>query len=138
MLAGDPSYGVPAYTPSLTGDLGLLSVSAAYGLLVLVFQEGIGAGLLGFRQTEVIEPWLPLFLFTILFGLGVAVILDATVIRSVLVPATMELLGSRNWYFPAWLEWLPEIHIEGRPEPRLAPELPVSPELPASSPMPMM
>jgi RND superfamily putative drug exporter len=48
------------------------------------------------------------------FGLAAAVILDATVIRSVLVPASMELLGDRNWYFPAWLEWLPEIHIEGR------------------------
>ncbi|MDA0351827.1 MAG: MMPL family transporter [Chloroflexi bacterium] len=166
--------------------MNLLSVGAAYGLLVLVFQHGIGASLFGFRQTEVIEPWLPLFLFTILFGLSmdyhvfllsrikerydetgdnhhsvafglrstgalitgaamimvavfggfatgdllmfqqmgfglaVAVILDATVIRSVLVPATMDLLGDRNWYFPAWLEWLPEIHIEGRPRPALA------------------
>jgi putative drug exporter of the RND superfamily len=159
--------------------MNLLSVGAAYGLLVLVFQRGIGAELMGFQQTEVIEPWLPLFLFTILFGLSmdyhvfllsrikerydetgdnhdavafglrstgslitgaalimvavfggfamgdllmfqqmgfglaVAIILDATVIRSVLVPASMELLGDRNWYFPSWLEWLPEIHIEG-------------------------
>jgi len=164
--------------------MNLLSVGAAYGLLVLVFQEGVGASLFGFRQTEVIEPWLPLFLFTILFGLSmdyhvfllsrikehydetgdnhravafglrstgalitgaalimvavfggfamgdllmfqqmgfglaVAVILDATVIRSILVPASMELLGDRNWYFPSWLEWLPEIHIEGVPAPR--------------------
>ena len=141
--------------------------------------SGRGAELLGFQQTEVIEAWLPLFLFTILFGLSmdyhvfllsrikerydetgdnhdavafglrstgalitgaalimvavfggfamgellmfqqmgfglaVAIILDATVIRSVLVPASMELLGDRNWYFPSWLEWLPEIHIEG-------------------------
>jgi RND superfamily putative drug exporter len=48
------------------------------------------------------------------FGLAAAVILDATVVRSVLVPATMKLLGARNWYLPRWLEWMPEIHIEGR------------------------
>jgi RND superfamily putative drug exporter len=47
------------------------------------------------------------------FGLAVAIILDATIIRMVLVPASMELLGDWNWYFPKWLEWLPEIHIEG-------------------------
>ncbi len=47
------------------------------------------------------------------FGLAVAVILDATIIRMILVPASMELLGDWNWYFPSWLEWLPEIHIEG-------------------------
>ena len=160
--------------------MNLLSVGAAYGLLVLVFQQGVGADLLGFQRAEAIQPWLPLFLFTILFGLSmdyhvfllsrikerydetgdnhdavafglrstgalitgaalimvavfggfamgelvmfqqmgfglaVAIILDATVIRSVLVPASMELLGDRNWYFPSWLEFLPEIHIEGR------------------------
>jgi RND superfamily putative drug exporter len=47
------------------------------------------------------------------FGLAVAVILDATIIRMVLVPASMELLGDRNWYFPSWLEWIPELSIEG-------------------------
>ena len=47
------------------------------------------------------------------FGLAVAVILDATIVRSVLVPASMELLGDWNWYFPSWLEWLPRIQIEG-------------------------
>jgi RND superfamily putative drug exporter len=47
------------------------------------------------------------------FGLAVAIILDATIIRMVLVPASMELLGERNWYFPYWLEWLPRINIEG-------------------------
>jgi RND superfamily putative drug exporter len=47
------------------------------------------------------------------FGLAVAVILDATIIRMVLVPASMELLGDWNWYFPRWLEWLPKINIEG-------------------------
>jgi RND superfamily putative drug exporter len=162
--------------------MNLLSVGAAYGLLVLVFQHGIGAGVFGFKQTDVIEAWIPLFLFAVLFGLSmdyhifllsrikerydltgdndgsvafglastgaiitgaalimvavfggfaagdlvmfqqmgfglaVAVILDATIVRSVLVPATMKLLGDRNWYFPRWLRWVPEIHIEGRPD----------------------
>ena len=163
--------------------MNLLSVGAAYGLLVLVFQHGVGADLFGFKQTDVIEAWIPLFLFAVLFGLSmdyhifllsrikerydltrindesvafglgstgaiitgaalimvavfggfaagdlvmfqqmgfglaVAVMLDATIVRSVLVPATMKLLGDRNWYFPQWLEWLPEIHIEGRHDP---------------------
>jgi RND superfamily putative drug exporter len=162
--------------------MNLLSVGAAYGLLVLVFQHGFGAGVLGFRQTDVIEVWIPMFLFAVLFGLsmdyhifllsrikenydqtgdnigsvafglgstggiitgaalimvavffgfaagdlvmfqqvgfglGVAVILDATIVRCVLVPATMALLGTRNWYLPKWLEWLPRIQIEGRPD----------------------
>ena len=155
--------------------LNLLSVAAAYGVLVMVFQWGWGIGLLGSEATGVIEAWLPLFLFAILFGLsmdyhmlllsrikeahdrgapneesvligiqstagqitsaaaimvvvftafalgriiglqqfgvglGVAVLIDATVIRSVLLPATMKLLGNRNWYFPKWLEWLPKL-----------------------------
>ena len=159
--------------------LNLLSVGAAYGILVLVFQKGIGASVLGFREAPVIESWLPLFLFAILFGLSmdyhvfllsrikehydetrdnaasvahglrstagiitgaalimvvvfagmasgdlvtfqqvgfglaVAVILDATIIRMVLVPSSMELLGDWNWYLPTWLEWLPRINIEG-------------------------
>lgn len=159
--------------------LNMLSVGAAYGVLVLVFQEGVGASLLGLREAPVIESWLPLFLFAILFGLSmdyhvfllsrikehydqtrdntasvahglrttagiitgaalimvvvfagmasgelvvfqqvgfglaVAVILDATIIRMVLVPASMELFGDWNWYFPRWLEWLPKVHIEG-------------------------
>ena len=157
----------------------LLSVGAAYGLLVLVFQHGVGAGLLGFTQVDTIEAWVPLFLFAVLFGLsmdyqvfllsrirerhrkpgdtteavtfgitstarlitgaaliivtvfvgfamgdlvmfqqmgfgvGVALILDATIVRSVVVPATMVLLGDRNWYLPAWLGWLPHIEVEG-------------------------
>jgi RND superfamily putative drug exporter len=158
--------------------MNLLSVSAAYGLLVLVFQKGIGSDMLGFQQTETIEAWLPLFLFSVLFGLSmdyhvfllsrirerfdetgdnassvafglrstagmitgaamimvavftgfalgdivplqqvgfglaVAVILDATIIRSVLVPASMELLGDWNWYLPSWLQWLPRLQVE--------------------------
>lgn len=164
--------------------MNLLSVGASYGLLVLVFQKGVGADLLGLKQTDVIEAWIPLFLFAVLFGLSmdyhifllsrikehydvtgdnegsvafglastgaiitgaalimvavfggfaagdlvmfqqmgfglaVAVILDATIVRSILVPAAMKLLGDRNWYFPGWLEWLPEIHIEGKPDAR--------------------
>jgi putative drug exporter of the RND superfamily len=158
--------------------MNVLSVGAAFGLLVLVFQEGIGAGLFGFEQVETIEAWIPLFLFTVLFGLsmdyhvfllsrirerydqtgdntasivfgvgstariitgaalimvavfggfaagqmvmfqqmgfglGVAVLLDATVVRSVLVPATMRLLGRHNWYLPRRLEWLPDLRVE--------------------------
>jgi putative drug exporter of the RND superfamily len=157
----------------------LLSVGAAYGLLVLVFQEGVGNELLGFPQVDAIEAWVPLFLFAVLFGLSmdyhvfllsrirerflrtgdnseavahgvsstgriitgaaliiiavfsgfargdlvmfqqmgfgvaVALLLDATLVRLVLVPAAMELLGKRNWYLPSWLRWLPDVHVEG-------------------------
>ncbi len=157
--------------------MNLLSVGAAYGLVVLVFQKGYGASFLGLQQVEVIEAWVPLFLFSILFGLsmdyhvfllsrireffvqtkdnsssvafglrstgriitgaaiimvavfggfaagdmimfqqmgfglGVAVLLDATIIRSILVPASMKLLGDRNWYLPGFLQWLPKISI---------------------------
>jgi uncharacterized membrane protein YdfJ with MMPL/SSD domain len=48
------------------------------------------------------------------FGLAIAVLLDATIVRSVLVPASMKLLGDRNWYFPSWLEWIPNVSIEGK------------------------
>jgi uncharacterized membrane protein YdfJ with MMPL/SSD domain len=165
--------------PATSILMNLLSVGAAFGLLVLVFQEGIGAGLFGFDQVDSIEAWLPLFLFTVLFGLsmdyhvfllsrirerydqtgdnvgaiefgvsstariitgaalimvavfggfaagqlvmfeqmgfglGVAVLLDATLVRSVLVPATMRLLGDRNWYLPRRLEWIPDLRVEG-------------------------
>jgi uncharacterized membrane protein YdfJ with MMPL/SSD domain len=157
----------------------LLSVGAAYGLLVLVFQEGVGNELFGFPQVDTIEAWVPLFLFAVLFGLSmdyhvfllsrireryrqtgdnrdaiahgvastgriitgaaliiiavfsgfargdlvmfqqmgfgvaVALLLDATVVRLVLVPAAMQLLGERNWYLPTWLRWLPDVHVEG-------------------------
>jgi uncharacterized membrane protein YdfJ with MMPL/SSD domain len=158
--------------------LNLLSVGAAYGLLVLVFQEGIGADLLGFQQTDAIEAWVPLFLFSVLFGLSmdyqvfllsrirerydqsgdttdavtfgvgstariitgaaliivavfsgfargdlimfqqmgfgvaIALLIDATIIRSVLLPSAMKLFGERNWYLPRWLEWLPRLQVE--------------------------
>jgi len=64
------------------------------------------------------------------FGLAVAVFLDATIVRSVLVPASMVLLGDRNWYFPRWLGWLPDLRIEGG-APVAAPVL-----LPAPAPEP--
>ena len=168
----------------------LLSVGAAYGLLVLVFQHGIGNELLGFPQVDMIEAWLPLFLFAVLFGLSMdyhvfllsrireryvqtgdnsdaiahgvgstgriitgaaliiiavfsgfargelvmfqqmgfgvatALLLDATLVRLVVVPAAMQLLGERNWYLPAWLHWLPDVHIDGaerRPRTNLEP-----------------
>ena len=159
----------------------LLSVGAAYGLLVLVFQHGAGASLLGFTHTDTIEAWVPLFLFSVLFGLSmdyqvfllsrikerhdqtgdtvgavtfgvastariitgaaliivavfagfasgelimfqqmgfgvaIALLIDATIIRSVALPAAMKLLGARNWYLPRRLEWLPRLHAEGAP-----------------------
>jgi putative drug exporter of the RND superfamily len=176
--------------PATAVAMNLLSVGAAYGLLVLVFQHGFGAGLLGFQQVPTIEAWIPLFLFAVLFGLSmdyqvfllsrireryaatgdtrdavtfgvsstariitgaaliivavflgfargdlvmfqqmgfgvaVALALDATLVRSVVVPAAMALLGERNWYLPRWLEWLPHIEVEGAVE--KAPESPAA------------
>ena len=165
--------------------LNLLSVGAAYGVLVLVFQNGLGESLLGFQSVGGITSWLPLFLFVILFGLsmdyhvfilsrvreavdrgmstdnavahgikatagvvtsaamvmvavfgsfalsaeqdlkqlgvglGVAIFIDATLVRAVLLPATMKLLGERNWWLPKRLNWLPKIKhepvLEGSP-----------------------
>jgi uncharacterized membrane protein YdfJ with MMPL/SSD domain len=174
--------------PATSIGMNLLSVGAAYGLLVLVFQEGVGNELLGLREAETIDAWVPLFLFAVLFGLSmdyqvfllsrirehytktrdtdaaisfgigstarlitgaaliivavfwgfamgdtiafqqmgfgvaVALLIDATIVRSVLVPATMKLLGERNWYLPSWLSWLPDVHVEGsEPPPETAP-----------------
>ncbi len=169
--------------------LNLLSITAAYGLVILVFRHGIGAGLLGFQRAHAIEQWVPLFLFSVLFGLSmdyqvfllsrikerydatgstddavthgvastarlitgaaliivavfsgfakgdlvmfqqmgfgiaIALLIDATIIRSVLLPAAMRLLGSWNWYLPRWLEWLPRIEVEReqREEPMAVP-----------------
>jgi RND superfamily putative drug exporter len=163
--------------------MNLLSVGAAYGLIVLVTQMGVGASFFGFQQSDVVEAWIPLFLFSVLFGLSmdyhvfllsrirerydetgdnagsvafglrstaglitgaalimvavfggfaagdlvtfqqmgfglaVAVLIDATIIRSILVPAGMKLLGKANWYFPAGLAWVPRIGIEGNQAP---------------------
>jgi uncharacterized membrane protein YdfJ with MMPL/SSD domain len=161
--------------------LNLLSVGAAYGIVVWIFQEGHLEGPLGFHSTGTITAWLPLFLFVVLFGLSMdyhvfiltrireaydrgmsteaavshglrttagvvtsaaavmvavfgifatlsfldfkemgvglaaAILIDATIIRGVLLPATMKLLGERNWYLPRWLEWLPKVGLEGAP-----------------------
>jgi uncharacterized membrane protein YdfJ with MMPL/SSD domain len=155
--------------------LNLLSVAAAYGVLVLVFQHGLAAGLLGVHYHDGVLGWMPMFLFVVLFGLSMdyhvfilsrireaydrglktedavaegirssagvvtsaavvmvavfavfatlslvelkqlgiglaaAVLLDATVVRAVLLPATMTLLGERNWYLPRSLAWLPRL-----------------------------
>ena len=168
--------------------LNLLSVGAAYGVLVLVFQHGIGSGFLGFDSTAGISPVVPLLLFVILFGLSmdyhvfllsriregvqrglsndeavaqgirstagvvtsaaivmvavfavfvalsmlffkqfgvglaVAILIDATIVRGVLLPASMKLLGGWNWYLPTWLEWLPKLdHPDSEDAPEVEP-----------------
>ncbi|HLF42680.1 MAG TPA: MMPL family transporter [Acidimicrobiia bacterium] len=181
--------------PAKAIAMNLLSVGAAYGLVVAMFQVDVGpawlkdvAAISGFEQVETIEAWLPLFLFSILFGLSmdyhvfllsrikerydqtgrntdsvayglrttgalitgaaaimvavfsgfaagrlvsfqqmgfglaIAVLLDATVVRSILVPASMRLLGDWNWYFPKWLEWVPNISVDGLLEHESTPE----------------
>ena len=161
--------------------LNLLSVGAAYGVLVLVFQHQWAEPILGFTSNGSIISWLPLFLFVVLFGLSMdyhvfilsrvregvdsgmstdeavrhgitvtagvvtsaalvmvgvfslfgslsslelkqagvglatAVLIDATIVRAVLLPSTMKLLGDRNWYLPRWLERLPRAPIEAPP-----------------------
>ena len=163
--------------------MNLLSVAAAYGVVVAVFQWGWGESLLDFNSNGGVAAWLPMFLFVILFGLSMdyhvfilsrvreyydrglsteeavsrgirstagvvtsaavvmvlvfgvfalmpivdmkemgiglaaAILIDATIVRAVLLPATMKLLGRWNWYLPAWLEWLPRLEHERGPEP---------------------
>ncbi len=162
--------------------LNLLSIGAAYGILVLIFQDGNGESVLDFSSNGGVTSWLPLFLFVILFGLSMdyhvfilsrvregylsgmttteavrhgisvsagtvtsaavvmvvvflvfatlsfidfkemgiglaaAVLIDATVIRGVLLPASMKILGDWNWYLPSWLEWIP--HVGSGADPR--------------------
>jgi len=163
--------------------MNMLSIGAAYGVIVALFQKGWGASALGIGKEGPIEAWAPMMLFAIIFGLSmdyevflltriteeynrsgdnavavadglartarlitaaaaimfcvfggfflsadralqlfgtglaVAVLVDATIVRLVLVPATMELLGDRNWWLPAWLDRvLPRIDVEGPPE----------------------
>jgi uncharacterized membrane protein YdfJ with MMPL/SSD domain len=165
--------------------LNLLSVGSAYGLLTWLFQDGHGEKALGFTSVGGITPWLPLFLFVVLFGLSMdyhvfvisrirelvdrgmstdnavahgikstagvitsaaavmvvtfgafatgssqdmkqlgvglaaAILIDATIVRAVLLPATMKLLGARNWYLPKGLQWLPKLehkaHVAAAP-----------------------
>jgi RND superfamily putative drug exporter len=170
--------------------LNLLSVGAAYGILVLVFQHGWGKQVLGFEFTGGIDPFLPILLFVILFGLSMdyhvfiisrireahdkgmstedaishgikstagvvtsaaivmvgvfaifgalqamifkqfgvglaaAVLIDATIVRAILLPASMKLLGDWNWYLPKWLEWLPHVEHGDEVEPVEAPPVP--------------
>ena len=68
------------------------------------------------------------FLQQVGFGLGVAVLLDATIVRSILVPSAMALLRDWNWYLPRWLRWLPDVRIEG-PATSIAPERQATPTL---------
>ncbi|HEU4450668.1 MAG TPA: MMPL family transporter [Gaiellaceae bacterium] len=171
--------------------LNLLSIAAAYGVMVLVFQHGWGKGILGFESTAGIDSFLPIFMFVILFGLSMdyhvfiisrmreaydrgmgteqavthgirttagvvtsaaivmvcvfsvfatlsmlifkqfgvglaaAILIDATIVRAVLLPATMKLLGDWNWYLPKWLEWLPHLEHGGSIEPVKTPPAPV-------------
>jgi uncharacterized membrane protein YdfJ with MMPL/SSD domain len=170
--------------------LNLLSIAAAYGVMVLVFQHGWGKGILGFESTAGIDAFLPIFMFVILFGLSMdyhvfiisrireaydrgrstdeaisygikttagvvtsaaivmvcvfavfatlsmlifkqfgvglasAILIDATIVRAVLLPATMKLLGDWNWYLPSWLEWLP--HLDHGEETVKAPAVPTA------------
>ena len=170
--------------------LNLLSIAAAYGVMVLVFQHGWGKGILGFESTAGIDSFLPIFMFVILFGLSMdyhvfilsrireaydrgltteraiahgisstagvvtsaaivmvcvfsvfatlsmlifkqfgvglaaAILIDATIVRAVLLPATMKLLGDWNWYLPKWLNWLPQVEHGERVEPVKAPPVP--------------
>ena len=163
--------------------LNLLSVGAAYGVLIAVFQYGWGSSLLNFKSNGGIASWLPIFMFVILFGLSMdyhvfilsrvreafdrgmktadavehgitttagvvtsaavvmvgafgvfalmpiidmkemgiglaaAVLIDATIVRAVLLPATMKLLGDWNWYLPNWLSWLPRLEHQATPAP---------------------
>ncbi|NQW21989.1 MAG: MMPL family transporter [SAR202 cluster bacterium] len=158
--------------------LNLMAVGAAYGILVLVFQKGFLASTFRLQESPTIESWIPLFLFSILFGLsmdyhvfllsrirerydethdtpeavafgirstgrlitgaglimvavfwgfstgslvgmqqmgfglGLAILVDASIVRIVMVPASMKLLGKWNWYLPSWLEWMPDLRVE--------------------------
>ncbi len=169
--------------------LNLLSVGAAYGLLTLVFLHGYGAGFFGFQHVHAVDAWVPLFLFSVLFGLSmdyqvflmsrikerydqsgstreavaagvattariitgaaliivvvfsgfargelvqfqqmgfgvaVALLLDATVIRSILLPSMLSLLDERAWYLPRWLDWLPHVEVERPASASAAPEV---------------
>ncbi len=191
--------------PATAIIMNLLSVGASYGLIVLVFQKGIGADLLGFTQVATIETWLPLFLFSVLFGLSmdyqvfllsrvrehfkqhndntaavsfglrstgklitgaalimvavfsgfalgdmvmmqqmgfglaIAIFIDATLVRCVLVPATMKLLGRHNWYLPKWLQWIPNMSLgEHQVESRVHPAEIKPPRLaPVTMPVPV-
>ncbi len=110
---GDNTYAVTSGVGSTAGI-----ITGAALIMVAVFAGFASGDLVMFQQMG--------------FGLAVAVLLDATLIRTLLVPAAMKLLGTWNWYLPAWLDWLPRIGIEGAPAPLpesgSAVELPVRPD----------
>jgi RND superfamily putative drug exporter len=176
--------------------MNLLSIGAAYGVIVAIFNWGWLAGPLGVTGTGPIEPFLPMMLFAIVFGLSMdyevfllsrireeydrsgdnglavadglaatarvitaaaaimvmvfasfvlgderviklfgiglasAIFIDATLVRIVLVPATMELLDRANWWFPRWLEWIPQLHVEASPDPDDVPTAVTPPKAP--------
>jgi RND superfamily putative drug exporter len=178
--------------------MNLLSIGAAYGVVVAVFQEGWGKAFVGVDRTGPIAPFIPMMLFAIVFGLSmdyevfllsrvreeydrthdnglavadglaatarvitaaaaimitvfasfvlgdnttvkifgfglaVAILIDATVVRMLLVPATMELLGDANWWFPRRLSWLPRLHVEVQDEQAAASDLGPTVAAPAS------
>jgi RND superfamily putative drug exporter len=182
--------------------MNILSVAAAYGALVLVFQYGVGASLFGFTEVDTITNWLPVMLFCILFGLSMdyhvfllsrvrehydhtgdneeavrvglqqtgrlitgaalimvavfasfaggrlvemqqmgfglafAVLIDATLIRTILVPAVLKLSGRANWYFPRALRWLPDVRVEGDLAPIRLPRRPAGSQPAGWSPAP--
>jgi len=187
--------------PIKAAIMNLLSIGAAYGVIVAVFQWGWLGGVFGVSRTGPIDPWIPLMLFTILFGLSMdyevfllsrireewlrtgdnktsvadglaqtgrvitaaaaimfcvfgsfvigdlrvlkvfglglaaAVLVDATIVRMVLVPATMELLGDVNWWFPTWLDRiLPVLDVEGHPDDAREIDLTDKPAIPADEP----
>jgi uncharacterized membrane protein YdfJ with MMPL/SSD domain len=188
MLVAFRSIAIPATTIVLN----LMSVGAAYGAMVMVFQHGWGAALIGTTAPGAIESWIPLFIFVVLFGLSmdynvfvvsrikeahdrgmstrqavshgvrttagvvtsaavimvavfavfgtlalqqfkqlslglaVAVLMDATIVRGVLLPSVMVVLGERNWYLPRWLSWLPR--------PPSPPAIPPAPPAPPAAP----
>jgi RND superfamily putative drug exporter len=88
-----------AYGLRTTGGL----ITGAAAIMVAVFGGFAAGDLVPLQQAG--------------FGLAVAVLIDATIVRSILVPASMKLLGDRNWYFPRWLAWLPDLSVEG-PHPK--------------------
>src|SRR3954467_6911895 len=179
--------------------LNLLSIGAAYGILVLVFQKGNGESLIGFTAIGGVTNWLPLFLFVVLFGLSMdyhvfilsrvrelhdrglstdeavrlgiastagtvtraaavmvgvfavfvtlsfldfkelglglaaAVLIDATIVRGILLPASMKVLGDWNWYLPKWLQGIPPRGTQGQAVPPVEAQPPAEPE-PAPTP----
>ena len=97
-------------------------ITGAAAIMVCVFAGMAGGQLVMFQQMG--------------FGLAVAVLIDATVVRTIIVPAAMELLGDWNWYLPRWLEWLPNVSVEGHAGEATPPAAAVGLRHPAGEPAP--